>query len=343
MLSLERLAREYPLPRGWSQPSLFTQVTMIRGIRIHMIGLTIERAGGHVVTGSAADQGIIPWRRAYFELHERAAVTSCAIGATGESILRDSDGASFGRIGVAALFPDSPEPMVWRYSLSNGTAVGRTWAEATERALWELVERDRVLRAWYGELRPQPIEPRRDLIPSRLCEIYDFQAYSFDVPSQDAVRVGMIFGFPKEERAPLVYGLGARSSMHEALVAAWAECLQRLGFLWGEELPKDKPAFAPDPDFHQEYYLWRPNHQTLRDWLAGKHERFQGLLKKDHLPRKDPRLFADLTPPELAGRLAIAKALPRVEVPLTFGRGHPLLTSNAPTLYKSIRSPDRCP
>ena len=53
---------------------------------------------------------------------------------------------------------------------------------------------------------------------------------------------------------------GARCEVHEAVAAATCECLQRLGFLWGEAIPQDLPAFAPTPDLHQEYYL-HPPHQ----------------------------------------------------------------------------------
>jgi hypothetical protein len=42
------------------------------------------------------------------------------------------------------------------------------------------------------------------------------------------------------------------------------------------------------------------------------------------------RRFVDMTPRELSGRLAIAKALPEGELQLVFGEGHPDIEGRMP-------------
>jgi hypothetical protein len=330
MLSFDELRQSFPLPRQWQAPTLFADVASVQGTAIHLVGLTSETAAGLTAIGSAADLSIPPLERAYFELLERAAIASCADAAGGERILRNANGEPEGRIAPSALFPASDEPERWRYARSNGVAVGPTWGEACERAVFELVERDRVLRSWFGEIRPEPLELPATLVPRGLRDIYDLEAFIFGAPARDGVHVVGVFGFPNIDAAPLICGLGARATNAEAVRAAWNECLQRLGFLWNEDLPKAEPAFAPLPDFHQEFFLWVPSHAILRDWLSGGHQVFRGLLKRTDEPREGTRLFADLTPAELTGRVAIAKAIPHSELPLTFGRGHPCLASGPP-------------
>jgi hypothetical protein len=46
--------------------------------------------------------------------------------------------------------------------------------------------------------------------------------------------------------------------------------------------------------------------------------------------RGESRLFVDITPPELRTRIFVAKAVPRGELPLVFGRGHPNIASRLP-------------
>jgi hypothetical protein len=43
-----------------------------------------------------------------------------------------------------------------------------------------------------------------------------------------------------------------------------------------------------------------------------------------------PRLFADITPPDLRSKLFVAKAIPQDEWPLVFGSGHPWIEQELP-------------
>jgi hypothetical protein len=62
-------------------------------------------------------------------------------------------------------------------------------------------------------------------------------------------------------------------------------------------------------------------HDRIRGWLAG--ELPAATLEFGDAPGEFPNCFVDLTPPILAGRLWVIRALPQSELPLVFGRGHP--------------------
>jgi hypothetical protein len=127
-----------------------------------------------------------------------------------------------------------------------------------------------------------------------------------------------LFLLPKQPRAPLVYGFGAARDIEAALAGARREALQRLAFLWGEELPSEPPALAPTPDYHQEYYLHPPHHAVLRDWLSGKLRRAGKRAPKPLLDTQ-PVSFVDLRPAGLRRELAIAKAVSPRACLLRFG------------------------
>jgi hypothetical protein len=163
----------------------------------------------------------------------------------------------------------------------------------------------------------------RDLIPSAWSESYEFEVRLFETAwDSSGIRVAGVFGFPKSSNAPLVYGFAARHSLVAAMCAARDECIQRLGFLWGEEIPTTTPSPSPDPDFHQEYYLCPENHAALAEWLHRGH----GVAPRRpiELRGRQPRKFADLTPRWLGKQFIVVKALPDGEIPLAFGAEQPI-------------------
>jgi hypothetical protein len=334
---LDRLVAEFPLPFSWEPPALFLQTTTIQGVDIHLAGLTAVDRAGQIVTAGAGQLVGSPVARGYFELVERVSIVEAMSGHGGvrEYTLSDARGREVGTSPHEIVFPSSGEETRWQYARSNGVAVGRTWAEACQRARWELTERDRVLRSWYGEVEPVRIAIPEGLVPGELNAEYDFEASSFqqsaelDVVSQ-GIRVAGLFGFPRSERVPLIYGLGARDNLVDGLGAATLECIQRLGFLWGEEIPHAEPHFSPTPDFHQDFFLHPASQGRLRDWLAGGHRCFQDRLALQRLDSRTPG-FVDLTPGALRGRLFVAKAIPSTELPLTFGYGHPRIRGELPS------------
>jgi hypothetical protein len=134
--------------------------------------------------------------------------------------------------------------------------------------------------------------------------------------------------FPHTPAHPLVYGFAAATQATHALARAETEALQRLAFLWGEPLPERAPEPAPLPDYHQDYYLYPPNHAHIVRWLEGGHD----LEARE--PRSSRRLagpsiydgertqFIDLTPEPLRGKLAVAKAISSHARRLRFGAPH---------------------
>jgi ribosomal protein S12 methylthiotransferase accessory factor YcaO len=322
---LRQLLARYPLPPSWRTPELFSDVTTVAGVRVHAVGCCSEHPSGASVTGSAASLAGPDTARAYFELLERSAVMD-AIRRDAVHAVRLRDGTWGGRLSAAEIFPQSPEPEVWRYARSNGVALGLDHAEACTRAEWELIERDRILRSWHGETRPAAVQEPLAVaaLPPALVEVYEFRACLFppgdDDCAPDGAAVAGVFGFPRQERAPLIFGFGARAGAGDALGAAGRECIQRLAFLWGEDIPAGDPPFAPTAEFHQEYFLQPRRHQTLQHWLShGRHDAARPVPRAP-LASARGRGFADLTPAALRGKIAIVKALPRAELPLCFGR-----------------------
>jgi hypothetical protein len=183
-----------------------------------------------------------------------------------------------------------------------------------------------VLAAWYGETRPVPLPEEAGDAGRGLLSQYAFQAYEFPSTRDEGTpAVAGVFAFPASSAAPLVYGFGAGATIAAALRRSWTELHQRLGFLWGEEIPREVPLPAPSVDFHQETYLCPASHDRLRAWLAGEHTRFDPCLARPLQPVGETagRCFVDLTPPGGLAGLRIVKALPAAEIPLVFGRGHP--------------------
>ena len=309
----------HPLPDAWSAPELVQDSIIADGVELHRVGVATKSPAGEEITGAAVEVGYAPVARGYFELLERVSTLE-AIAAHAPLPVRnaagDLDGSS---TSPGDLFVESDDPGRWRYARSNGVAIHDSWGSACERAYFELVERDRVLRAWYGETRPVPMKLPPGTSFDRL-QSYDVLASLF--PAAPGVTLGLdvavvgVFGFPKREGLPLLLGYGARKTQSDALEAAIRESLQALGFLWGESLPSERPELGPSPGAHVEAMLYPPQHDRLRSWLRDGHERFAA-----GCPGNQPRgevVFNDLTPSWLRG-LFVAKASCPQARPLAFG------------------------
>lgn len=306
MDELARLTREYPLPDGCRAPELFRDEVVIAGRRLGRAGLASSAPDGTEFTGSAAELDASPIERAYFELLERAAI----LGARGRACeLRDGDGAPLG--GQLRERDDHGEGPT-RPARSNGVALHRTWAEACRRARNELVERDRILRSWYGELPVVEVAP-----PAILRDFETHHWRACCVPDDDAltrdVHVVAVVGLPRGAELPLARGFAAAESLEGALDAAAREALQGLAFVWGEPLP-ESVAPAPTPIFHLDYYLVPSNHGHVVEWLDGRHRSGERPARS-----RAPIRYVDLTPEPLRGRLSVARAVRDDARPLEFG------------------------
>ncbi len=291
----------------------------IDGATIHLAGVAVD-VDGECVTGSAASTVEVPVERAYLELLERLAVLEAIERAPSRFVLVDETGTPTGIAPFGKVFPTSPTPDEWRWARSNGVAVGPSFGFAANRARLELIERDRVLRSWYGELLPQSADVEPGLFPVALREHYDVRASAFG-NSEGGVVCG-VFALPKGG-APLSFGFSARPTRREAVASAALECLQRIGFLFGEASSDRAPDAAPTPDFHQDYFLASDGNRRVEQWLAGNH---QGLhVFATERARNPRRGYVDLTPDWFRSGLSAVRAIPEDEIPLWFGASHPLV------------------
>lgn len=311
-----------PLPDGWSAPSLVEDVIVADGVSLRRAGLCSTAPSGEEVTGSAAGVSGDVVARGRFELLERASTVE-AIRRDGEALVRDRDGQDIAAIATRELFPISDAPDRWRPARSSGVALHAGWRDACDRALWEVVERDRVLRSWYGAAAPRCEAFDAAAHGLGATSRYDWEAHRFvdddPPPWSDGIVVVGVFGFPRDAGVPLVLGYGARPDASAATAAAAAEAAQLLAFLWGEDLPTTPPAPGPTPMHHLENLLWSGTAPRLRRWLAGEHVRWGGAAPRR--PPADPGgpRYADLTPGWMPDGLRVARAIVPDATPLAFG------------------------
>lgn len=319
---LARLSRQWPLPPGWSNPQLFADEVTLGALRVRRTGVLSRRADGVEATGSAAETGGSPLSRAWFELLERAVL----LDASGRRCpVLDLDERCIAE--VPAGTPSASNDPRRRPARSNGVALHRSWRDACEGARLELLERDRVLRSWYGELPLIETAPPAWL---EQTEAHEWRA-AFVAPREgeptpsDAVAV--VVGLPTRPEVPLARGFAARSSPDAALEAAASEALQGLAFLWDEPVPDRCPELEPTPTYHLDYYLCPDHHERLRRWLQGAHV---GIGVTDEEPITSRLGYVDLTPAGLGEGLRVARALDPGARELVFGEPPEPLATRLP-------------
>lgn len=307
------------LPDGWSEPEVVADVIVADGLALARSGVAAKSPRGEEVTGSAADATGEPAARSYYELLERVAILE-AMGSTDTMLpVRDAAGAAIASIDRPSAFPESDDPSTWRYARSNGIALHADWTTAALRAKCELVERDRVLRSWLGEILPERVELSTEDAPLAATRSYQWEAYAFrpcphgDLDPEIAV-VG-VFGFPSADDVPLVVGYAGRPNHVDACNSAMREALQQLAFLWGEPIPTEAPQMGPTALHHLEYWQYRGHHRVLRRWLSGAHARHAR-------PRSDVGSstvrYVDLTPAWMTEHRVVKAVCPE-GTPLAFG------------------------
>jgi hypothetical protein len=328
--ALTTLLQTHPLPERWWLTDALLDTAHIADLELQIAGLVATRDDGIQAWGSAAERGEVPAARAFFELYERLSILDALEDDATVRRPLDARGAP-----LQSWRPWSPPKVPagapYAYARSNGVACGRSWSRACEAAEAELVERDRVLRAWYGLTRPEAITLPDDLALRALGETYTFVAHAFppDVRGpRSPLEVTSLCGFPRTPAAPLVLGFGAAATRTAASERALRECLQRLAFLWGESIPTSEPEFATTADYHQEFFLWPASHEPLARFLAGGHVREAARLVSPTACGAGLG-FVDVQPRRPSG-LAVARAIGDDALPLVFGRGHPSAVGELP-------------
>jgi hypothetical protein len=307
------------LPEGWTVPEVVEDTIVAGDVPLHRAGIATTAPTGEEVCGSAADRSGSALARARYELLERASAFESARAVRASYRLLDASGDTVGDVDGRDVFPSSDAPERWMYSRSNGIALHSTWAVACRRALWELAERDRILRSWHGEIAPEHLEIPHEQLPA--IEGYEWRVCAFPEPRTESFSAGIevvgAFGFPLRDERPFVLGLGARSDRRDAVDAALAESLQMLAFLWEEPVPSTLPEPQPTAMFHLDTFQALGQHERVRRWLEGEHASF-GVSERRSRPVG--RLgFVDLTPPWLDDGLRVAKAICPEATPLVFG------------------------
>jgi hypothetical protein len=315
-VSLEELQRRFPLPSGWSLHERFMQEASIGSLTLYMVGL-VATANGLSALGSSTQADGYPVDRAYFELLERISLHE-ARASDREFSVRDMRGAELAQRSASRVFPRDLSPRL-RLSLSNGVALHASWEQACVSALHELVERDRVLRSFAGEVPPVRLEPPDGALARATADLFDAAAFEFGQAESARHRTAMLFLMPRRSELPVTYGFGTAFSLADALQRAEREAMQRLAFLWGEDLPSEQVEPTATPDYHQDYYLYPPNHARLSEWLAGQLTPRHPMQRRLPLFDGSPVTFIDLTPAALRGKLAVAKAISPSARRLRFG------------------------
>jgi hypothetical protein len=312
----------FPLPDRWSPPARVEDTVVADRIELRRVGFSTVGPSGEELTGAAADAVQSPVERSYFELLERVATVE-ALGAPRASYdFLNGSGEQAGSKTPGEVFQESGAPSRWRFARSNGVALHASWRDACQRAHWELAERDRVLRAWYGETRPEPLALPCATTSLAASSSFEWVGCSFPASHEAEFSQGLevvgVFGLPRRADLPLICGYGARPTSADAVVAAVSEALQLLGFLWDEPVIQRLPAPAPTPAYHLEHHQWPPHRHLIRRWLDEGHTRFWKAAR----PRRHssaPLGFVDLTPGWMCGGLRVAKAICEAAEPLSFG------------------------
>jgi hypothetical protein len=261
----------FDLPSGWNPPELLEGVSEIGGLRLEYVGLLCSHSlGAEQAFGSAVTVGRKAYEQASFELLERCAIFD-ALRSNRVFLTRNAEGVLCGEVELQEAFLPSPRPGVWSYSKSNGVAFELEWRAACRRARRERVERDTILRSWHHRDVPLvKVKEGLDLL-SGLEGLFRVESYEFvreDDPS--GTRVAGVFLWACSPRATpqACYGFGAHESIAGAVASATREVLQRLAFLWGEDIDP-QPKVSPTADFHQEAFLGAGGGENLQQWLKG--------------------------------------------------------------------------
>lgn len=347
---LKNLMDKYPLPEGQKITQEFFDFLQLGELKLGLAGLIAEGKDGVPCLGSAAQAAELPLERAYFELLERICVFEARAQVKKYFPLRLENGDTIGEILSTDLFLQSPCPDEWIYSTSNGVALHHNFIEAALGAKSELIERDLILRSWYGD--QNVVQKKLDFhllknlhaeVESKLSQFlhsleqlspfYHFELYSFteSCKLQEGHSVYGLFAFPRENHAPFAFGLGSDKKLGDGLHHALNECFQRIGFLWGEDL-SICPDFSPTPQYHMEFFSKNSNILPIQKWLRGQsgidsNNRY--FKEKNHRKREEKIKFADISPAWARGQLTVLKAVSPNHWPLVFGKNH-ILTQGIP-------------
>lgn len=306
---------------GWQVNEPFQETADVGGLKIYLAGWHATHPQFGDVVGSAASVQESPLERAWYELLERITILR-ALSAASDSIpmrgLQPSQDVALTSVAQAfAAQQVEDQHADYRLSKSNGIAIFTDWQSACERAALELVERHLVLSSWLGFTPVKMMKHTPSASMKCLEPLYDVKPISFGMQQVDAFKAPIhaagVALMPKDLKHPLILAFGAEFDERQALAKAESECLQRLGFLWGESIPAQEPEFAPTTLYHQEYFLWPAKRRLIEQWVGNKFYAPSSTVKPLAMT------FADLSKYASHG-LFVAKAIAPDAIPLVFGK-----------------------
>lgn len=331
---LDQLQQRYPLPENVSNFNFSLRHKSIGSRSCYSLGVRVN-LGQEPILAGAADIDTPPVLRAYMELQERISLQMGRWGEDEEVTLLNSEGKQAGNMQASDVFETTPDPERWQGVGSNGMACHSSFKQAATAGRKELIERERLLRSWYGEWNPELISEPPGEVPDFFSAAdgeYDFTLFSLDPPlaSSREINVTGIFGFPREDSSwNFTLGFGAGFTRQEAFSKAAVEMLQSVMQIRDDydSSPEDKHRDPEDvevdttTDYHTRYYHTKKGMERLRRWVTEGHP---DVIQDRFDPLNEQELtYVDMTPNDLQGNLWIVKALAPGGVPLYFGRGHP--------------------
>lgn len=307
----------FDLPAGWAAAELHQGSTRIDGLDLAYAGWVTTRDTGEEAHGAAIGEVSMAIEYAGYELLERCALVEAA-RATHSFSVKTASGVRCPSVPHQGVFPLSRRPELWNYSRSNAAAFGFDWAGACQRARWERIERDTILRSWHHRDVRMVALPVHSHALKVLTSSFEISIYEFlREGDPSGVRVVGVFLLPQSPTAlpRICYGFAARDTLVAAMGSAEREALQRLAFLWGEDVDAN-PVFRPDADYHQEVFLDEAGRSRIGEWLGSAQS--SPFSWADERSLAEER-FADLSPPDAAGSYFVVRSL-EARYPLYFGR-----------------------
>ena len=309
---------------NWEVSDSFVGEVDILGRKISLSGIEATSNEGIAVVGSAASISKSPFDRSFYELIERITIIE-GLKKGPHSIfpLRDLKGNLIREVdGEKTFGVDSfTKNDSYQLSKSNGIALHDSWEDACYSAGAELVERHHILASWFGQTNVEKLDfkPDRDL--SFLESHYNIDCYKLGESKvttfSESMVTAMVYLKPKAEysdKIPCVYSFSCKSDLADALTGATKEILQRIGFLWNEDLPNNPIEMMPNAHFHGDFYLVKENQKYLDMWLANSF--FKG---DSSFAEREIRLeFIDISDSTVS-EYKVAKAISKDTIDLYFG------------------------
>ena len=278
--------------------------------KIFSSGFQHEDQNGFIYFGSSAHEDVeTAITKSWYEFYERYILVSKKNNPEKFYNLVNKKKEYTGTIENTLCFLDSKNSH-WRFAISNGVAAGKNFRNASINAENELIERDAILRSWYGQYSPTLLKTTAFHSPASGYKLLSY----YEVPSASVKHKVIIACAQKSEENPLICGFGCATDLNTAKQKALSECIQRLCFLneyldGFSEIPKEMPVNSPE--YHQEFYLTKEGNKRLKQWLDCPRKKVPNLKKNNEtrfiILNEDP---------------FVVKAINNNYLPLIFGNGY---------------------